>query len=79
MTLDELPINAKARIASVDWSSLDEREMRRLRELGFEEGADVTVRHRGMLLWYDPIAVSIGRMTIALRKAHAAHIQVEIA
>ena len=79
VTLDQLPIDTVARIAAIDWSPLDVREARRLRELGFEEGADVSVRHRGVLFWRDPIAVRVGRMTVALRKAHAVQMQVEIA
>jgi ferrous iron transport protein A len=70
--LADLPLNTNATIAQIDWSLLDAREARRLRELGFEEGAEVAALHRGVLFWRDPIAVRIGRMTVALRKAHAA-------
>ena len=77
MTLDQLQIDAVARIATIDWTPLDVREARRLRELGFEEGALVSIAHRGVLFWRDPIAVRIGRMTIAVRRAHAAVMHVE--
>lgn len=76
MTLDQLPLNQPATILSVDWASLDEREARRLQELGFGEGASVSASHSGVLFWRDPIAIKIGRMTVALRKAHAAAMQV---
>jgi ferrous iron transport protein B len=53
MTLDQLPIDTAARIAGIDWNPLDAREARRLRELGFEEGAEVRVAHRGVLFGAD--------------------------
>ena len=76
MTLDQLPKGALATITSIDWALLDVREARRLRELGFAEGAAVSALHRGVLFWRDPIAVKIGRMTVAVRKAHAAAMHV---
>lgn len=76
MTLDQLPKDASATISSIDWALLDVREARRLRELGFAEGAAVSALHRGVLFWRDPIAVKIGRMTVAVRKAHAAAMHV---
>ena len=78
MTLDQLPLNQLATILSVDWGSLDEREARRLQELGFGEGARVSASHSGVLFWRDPIAIKIGRMTVALRKAHAAAMHVAL-
>ncbi len=76
MTLDQLPLNQMAKISSIDWSGLDAREARRLQELGFGEGAEVSASHSGVLFWRDPIAVKIGRMTVALRKSHAAAMHV---
>jgi ferrous iron transport protein A len=76
MTLDQLPRNHSATISSIDWTLLDAREARRLRELGFADGAAVSALHRGVLFWRDPIAIRIGRMTVAIRKAHAAAMQV---
>jgi ferrous iron transport protein A len=77
MTLDLLPIGQRARIVSVDWSQLVDEEAQRLRALGLDEGARVAVSHRGVLGGRDPIAVMIGRMTVALRRAHARAMQVE--
>ena len=78
MTLDQLPIDTEARISAIDWSPLDVREARRLRELGFDEGARVSVAHKGVLFFIpDPLAVRIGRMTVAIRRAHAAQMTVE--
>jgi ferrous iron transport protein A len=77
MTLDLLPIGQRARIAAVDWSRLVEEEALRLQALGIEIGAKVSIAHRGVLGGRDPIALAIGRMTIALRRAHAQAIEVE--
>ena len=44
---------------------------KRLRALGIEEGARVAVAHRGIFAGRDPIALEIGRMTVAIRRSHA--------
>jgi ferrous iron transport protein A len=77
MTLDLLPDGQGARIVAVDWSALVPEEARRLRALGLEEGAKLSVAHRGILIWNDPIAITIGRMTVAVRRVHAAAMEVE--
>jgi ferrous iron transport protein A len=38
----------------------------------------VKVSHRGVFGGSDPIALAIGRMTVAVRRAHAAAMQVEL-
>ncbi|MFT4027433.1 MAG: FeoA family protein [Novosphingobium sp.] len=78
MTLDTLPIGRKARIVAVDWALLDGDEGRRLRALGIDEGARVAVAHRGVFGGGDPIALEVGRMTVALRRGHAQAMQVEV-
>ncbi len=75
MRLDELPLRAPARISAIDWAALAPREGQRLRELGFDEGVAVEALHRGPF-GRDPIACRIGRMTVAIRRAHAAAISV---
>ena len=77
MTLDLLPIGQTARIASVDWSLLADEEAQRLRALGIDAGAELAVAHRGVFGGGDPLAVTIGRMTVALRRSHARAMQVE--
>jgi len=77
LTLDRLPLGQFARIVAVDWSVLVEEEARRLRALGLEEGARVAVAHRGVFVGRDPIAITVGRMTVAVRRAHAAAMTVE--
>ena len=76
MTLDLLPIGRKARIVAIDWSRLVDEEAQRLRALGFDEGARIAVAHRGVFAGNDPLAISIGRMTVALRRAHASAMEV---
>ncbi len=77
MNLAELPLATDATIAAIDWSQLSERDGRRLRELGFDEGVGVTPLHGGGFVARDPLAVRVGRMTVAIRRAHAAAIEVE--
>ncbi|MFN3456982.1 MAG: ferrous iron transport protein A [Novosphingobium sp.] len=77
MTLDQLPIGTPARIASVDWSALVAEEAQRLRALGLDEGARVTLAYRGVFMGRDPLAVEIGRMTVAIRRVHALAMTVE--
>lgn len=78
MTLDLLPTGQSARIVAVDWPALVGEEARRLRALGLEEGARIAVAHRGILGFRDPIAITVGRMTVAVRRAHAAVMEVEV-
>lgn len=77
MTLDALPSHRRARISSVDWAALAPDEAKRLQALGLDAGAEVEIAHRGVFAGRDPIALSIGRMTVALRRAHAAAMTVE--
>jgi len=77
MTLDLLPIGQSARIVAVDWPRLADEEARRLQALGLEEGARVAISHRGVFGGRDPLAVMIGRMSVAIRRAHAAAMEVE--
>ena len=75
--LDELPIGQPARITAVDWACLVPEEAQRLRALGLDDGARVTLAYRGVFAGRDPLAVEIGRMTVALRRAHARAMTVE--
>ena len=76
MTLDELPTGTSARIVSADWDALVPEEAQRLRALGIEEGAEVRLAYRGVFMARDPIAIEIGRMTVALRRVHARALQI---
>lgn len=79
MTLDLVPIGQNARIVAVDWAVLADEEGQRLRALGIDAGAEVAVAHRGVFGGGDPLAVTIGRMTVALRRSHARAMQVVLA
>lgn len=77
MTLDLLPPGTRALITAVDWSALVAEEAARLQALGLDVGARVAVAHRGVFGGRDPIALTVGRMTVALRRAHACAMHVE--
>jgi ferrous iron transport protein A len=77
-SLDQLPYRHVAIVARVDWAVLSEGEQRRLRNMGLDEGVQVEALHGGPF-GRDPIAVRIGRMTLAMRRAHARAIYVESA
>ncbi len=77
MTLDTLPPHARARITAVDWGQLAPEEATRLQALGIDAGAEGEIAHRGVFAGKDPIALSIGRMTVALRRSHARAMEVE--
>ncbi|XUU61849.1 FeoA family protein [Erythrobacter sp. HA6-11] len=72
MTLDLLPHGTSATITAVSWEQIPDEDAQRLRALGLDEGAEVGVAHRGVFGGRDPLAVTIGRMTVALRRSHAA-------
>jgi ferrous iron transport protein A len=75
ISLDQLKVGTKARVASVDWAALDEGEACRLRHFGFDEGVAVEPLHLGPF-GRDPIAIRVGRMTVAIRRKHAGAIRV---
>ena len=77
MTLDQLPPRTRATIASIDWTAVAPDEAKRLQALGIDEGVEVAVAHRGVFGGRDPLAVMIGRMTVAVRRVHAAAMEVE--
>ena len=74
-TLDELKLGTAAQMVSIDWASLGESEACRLRHFGFDEGVKVEPLHLGPF-GKDPLAVRVGRMTVAIRRAHARAVQV---
>lgn len=78
MKLEALERGVEARIVSVDWSAIAPEEGKRLRALGIDQGAQISVAHRGIFGGKDPIAILIGRMTIAIRRIHAAAMSVEV-
>lgn len=79
MTLDTLPLGTAARITAIDWTAIADSEGHRLRALGVDIGATIEPLHRGMLFGRDPLAVRVGRMTVALRRKVALAIECESA
>ena len=75
VSLDQLEVGKKARVSSVGWDGLDEAEACRLRHFGFDEGVTVEPLHLGPF-GRDPIAVRVGRMTVAISRRHAGAIRV---
>lgn len=75
LSLDQLKVGTKARVLSIDWDGLDEAESCRLRHFGFDEGIMVEPLHLGPF-GRDPIAIRVGRMTVAIRRKHALAVRV---
>jgi len=75
LSLDQLALGTKARVAEIDWAGLDQAEANRLRHFGFDEGVTVEPLHLGPF-GRDPIAIRVGRMTVAIRRRHAGAIRV---
>ena len=73
--LDQLKLGIRARIATIDWAALGETEANRLRHFGFDEGVSVEPLHLGPF-GRDPLAVRVGRMTVAIRRSHARAVKV---
>jgi ferrous iron transport protein A len=74
-SLDQLKLGMRARITSIDWAVLADSEASRLRHFGFDEGVAVQPLHLGPF-GRDPLAVRVGRMTVAIRRAHARAVSV---
>lgn len=72
--LADLPLRAIARIRG--FASDDEPLVFKLREIGFAEGDEVEILHKGFLFG-SPLSIRLNRSLIALRKSEARQIQVE--
>lgn len=75
LSLDQLKVGTRAQISSIDWASLEESSASRLRHFGFDEGVTVEPLHLGPL-GRDPLAIRIGRMTVAIRRSQARAVRV---
>lgn len=76
MRLNALARNRPAYVDSVDWAAMPASDGRRLRELGLCEGASIELLHRAGFTGRGAYACRVGRMTIAMRAAHAAAVTV---
>ena len=70
MNLDQLPYRTPATVSGIDWTALSDADARRLRHLGFDEGVEVESLH-GAPFGRDPLAIRVGRMMVAMRRAQA--------
>ncbi|HEY0626741.1 MAG TPA: FeoA family protein [Allosphingosinicella sp.] len=77
ISLDQLPFRTPATVTGIDWSSLGEADARRLRNLGFDEGVEVEALH-GAPFGKDPLAIRVGRMMVAMRRAQARAVSVSM-
>ena len=75
--LDQFAMRRPARVVSIDWDGMSDDEARRLRALGLDRDVRIEKMYAGVFGFRDPIALKIGRMTIAIRKRHAMCILVE--
>jgi ferrous iron transport protein A len=75
-SLDQLKVGIRARVTGIRWEALDDGTSQRLRHFGFDEGVGVEALHLGPI-GRDPIAIRVGRMTVAIRRRHAAAIDVQ--
>ena len=71
-----LPRGTLGVIAGIDIDGCDPVTAQRLHEMGFDDGVEVEVLHRGPVGGC-PLAVRVGNMTVALRRDLAALIEVE--
>ena len=76
VSLDQLPYHRPALVTGIAWELLAESDAKRLRNLGFDEGVEIEALHAG-LFGRDPIAIRIGRMQVAIRRAQARVVTVE--
>jgi len=77
ISLDQLKVGTRAFIVSIDWDVLEDSEAARLRHFGFDEGVAVEPLHLGPF-GRDPLAIRVGRMTVAIRRSHARAVRVNI-
>jgi len=75
ISLDQLKLGTRASIASIDWTALEDSEAARLKHFGFDEGVVVEPLHLGPF-GRDPLALRVGRMTVAIRRIHARAVRV---
>lgn len=75
--LDQLPFRTPATVTAIDWPALSDSDARRLRNLGFDEGVSIESLH-GAPFGKDPLAIRVGRMMVAMRRAQAQAVTVAL-
>jgi ferrous iron transport protein A len=76
IAIERLSPGQIATITAIDRAGLDPDTARRLHELGFDEGVDIELLHRAPF-GGDPLAIRVGNMVVAVRRAMAALIEIE--
>lgn len=74
MRIDELKTGQVAIVSRIHEDG-GARDSRRLREMGFDEGVEVELRHRG-LIGGDPLVIRVGGNAVAMRRAFARLVEV---
>lgn len=77
MTLSQLPLQRLAIVKAVQDAHSGDVIARRLRELGFVPGEEVTLVAKGPI-GGEPVLVQVGYTRFALRLAEAARVHVEV-
>ena len=67
MRIEDLKVGQTASVVKIRETGTHAPEALRLREMGFDEGVEIEVLHRG-LIGGCPIALRVGNNVIALRK-----------
>jgi len=77
LSLDQLELHQPALVTHLSDAPAESATVRRLYEMGFDEGVEVELLHRGPL-GGDPLAVRVGNITLAMRGAQAALVRVTL-
>ncbi len=77
IALTDLTKNTAAKLEAFSADLIDEGHdlVERLREMGFEEGSEIIIRHFGFVM-RDPIAVDVDGVRVAIRRSEAKVIKV---
>jgi len=77
MRIEDLKTGQTASVVKISETGTHAAEALRLREMGFDEGVEIEVLHRG-LIGGCPIALRVGNNVIALRKAASRLLEVSL-
>ncbi|WP_339707859.1 FeoA family protein [uncultured Sphingosinicella sp.] len=78
MRIEDLKVGQTASVVKIRETGTHAPEALRLREMGFDEGVEIEVLHRG-LIGGCPIALRVGSNVIALRKSAARLLDISLA
>lgn len=78
MRIEDLKVGQTASVVKIRETGTHAPEALRLREMGFDEGVEIEVLHRG-LIGGCPIALRVGSNVVALRKSAARLLDISLA